>query len=263
MDEEDFYQEESFQDGQPAVQSREAERRRILADLRSLVGGEVSISQIPPVDPVLPHHLSEFIQSPRDSPGRRRPLRAGSAPQGVEHTPHRLLPSPSRSCAGHQRSTRTLRADPVRGSSQTRLAFNQPSNSIRVANSASPAVSPRNEFFEGGRVIPPPVREHPAEEVPWLSRQRGEAMFEKIDLLVEMVYKDREDWRYQEQRDLAYSRRGFPEDLVHPGPSGFLPHGNHGRRDSFGRTYDSPLSSERAHPRFAVRREREPQADIL
>ena len=63
MDEEDFYQEESFQDGQPAVQPREAERRRILADLRSLEGGEVSvfISQIPPMDPVLPHLLTDFI----------------------------------------------------------------------------------------------------------------------------------------------------------------------------------------------------------
>ena len=71
MDEEDFSQEESFQDGQPTRQPREADRRRILAGIRSLEGGEVSvsISQVPPVDPVLPHHLTDFIQSPRDSPG--------------------------------------------------------------------------------------------------------------------------------------------------------------------------------------------------
>ena len=51
MDEEEFSQEESFQVGQPIVQPREAEGRRILADIRSLEGGEVSfsISQVPPV----------------------------------------------------------------------------------------------------------------------------------------------------------------------------------------------------------------------
>ena len=90
MDEEDFYQEESFQDGQPTGQPREADRRRILADFRSLEGGEVSvsISQIPPMDPVLPPHLTDFIQSPRDSPGGRRPQRAGLTPQGAEVSPH-------------------------------------------------------------------------------------------------------------------------------------------------------------------------------
>ena len=44
MDEEDFYQEESFQDGQQTGQPREAEGRRILAGIRSLEGGEVSVS---------------------------------------------------------------------------------------------------------------------------------------------------------------------------------------------------------------------------
>ena len=44
MDEEEFSQEESFQVGQPIVQPREAEGRRILADIRSLEGGEISFS---------------------------------------------------------------------------------------------------------------------------------------------------------------------------------------------------------------------------
>ena len=59
MDEEEFFQEESFQDGQPRRHPREADRRRIPACIRSLEGGEisVSISQVPPVDPVLLHHL--------------------------------------------------------------------------------------------------------------------------------------------------------------------------------------------------------------
>ena len=67
MEEEDSLQEESFQDGQP----REAERRRIPAGIHSLEGGEfsVSVSQVPPVDPIRPHHLDDFIQSPRASPG--------------------------------------------------------------------------------------------------------------------------------------------------------------------------------------------------
>ena len=42
--EEDGSQEDSFQDGQPILQPREAEGRRILADIRSLEGGEVSFS---------------------------------------------------------------------------------------------------------------------------------------------------------------------------------------------------------------------------
>ena len=41
--EEDGSQEDSFQDGQPILQPREAEGR-ILADIRSLEGGEVSFS---------------------------------------------------------------------------------------------------------------------------------------------------------------------------------------------------------------------------
>ena len=173
MDEEDFYQEESFQDGQPTGQPREADRRRILADFRSLEGGEVSvsISQVPPMDPVLPPHLTDFIQSPRDSPGGMRPQRAGPTPQGTEPIPQRLVPTPSRASSGHQRPSRTLRVDPVQGSSQARLAFNnQPSESIRAASfSASPASSPR-DFMERVRVVPPSFREHPAgEDAPWLS----------------------------------------------------------------------------------------------
>ena len=42
--EEDVLQEDSFQDGQPIVQPREAEGRRILADIHSLEGGEISFS---------------------------------------------------------------------------------------------------------------------------------------------------------------------------------------------------------------------------
>ena len=89
MYEEEFSQEESFQVGQPIVKPREAEGRRILADIRSLEGGEVSfsISQVPPVDPVLPQPLSLFIQSP--APGGSRPQRVPT-PQRVEPTPQRF-----------------------------------------------------------------------------------------------------------------------------------------------------------------------------
>ena len=119
MDEEDFSQEESFQDGQPTRQPREADRRRIPAGLRSLEGGEISvyISQVPPVDPVLLHHLNDFIQSPRASPGGMSPQRAGPTPQRAEPTPQRLDSTPSRASLGHQRPRRTLRVDPVQGSS--------------------------------------------------------------------------------------------------------------------------------------------------
>ena len=98
------------------------------------------------MDLILPHHLSDFIQSPRDSPGGMRPQRAGPTPQRAEPTPQRLVPTPSRASSGHQRPSRTLRVDPVQGSSQARLAFNnQPSESIRAASfSASPVSSPRD-----------------------------------------------------------------------------------------------------------------------
>ena len=157
MDEEDFSQDESFQEGQPRRQPREADRRRIPAGIRSLEGGEisVSISQVPPVDPVLLHHLIDFIQSPRASPGGMRPQRAGPTPQRAEPTPQRLDSTPSRASLGHQRPRRTLRVDPVQGSSQARLAFNnQPSESIRAASfSASPVYSPRKGFMESMRVF--------------------------------------------------------------------------------------------------------------
>ena len=93
MGEEELSQEESFQVGQPIVQPREAEGRRILAVIRSL-GDEVSfsISQVPPVDPVLPQHLSLFIQSL--APGGSRPQRVPT-PQRVEPTPQRFLPTSS------------------------------------------------------------------------------------------------------------------------------------------------------------------------
>ena len=92
-------------------------------------------SQVPPVDPVLLHHLNDFIQSPRASPGGMRPQRAGPTPQRAEPTPQRLDSTPSRASLGHQRPRRTLRVDPVQGSSQARLAFNiQPSESIRAAS---------------------------------------------------------------------------------------------------------------------------------
>ena len=55
MEEEDSLQEESFQDGQPRRQPREAERKRIPASFAA--GKEVSyqyVSHVPPFDPVLP-----------------------------------------------------------------------------------------------------------------------------------------------------------------------------------------------------------------
>ena len=80
------------------------------------------ISHVPPVDPVLPQHLSDYIQSPGASPWGMRPQRAGTTPQRADPTPQRLEPAPSRaSSAGHQRPRRTLRVDPVEGSSQGRL----------------------------------------------------------------------------------------------------------------------------------------------
>ena len=123
------------------------------------------------MDPVLLHHLNDFIQSPRASPGGMRPQRAGPTPQRAEPTPQRLDSTPSRASLGHQRPRRTLRVDPVQGSSQARLAFNnQPSESIRAASfSASPVSSPR-DFLESVRVVPPSFREQPAgEDAPWLS----------------------------------------------------------------------------------------------
>ena len=85
-----------------------------------------------------------------------RPQRAGPTPQRAEPTPQRLDPTPSRASSGHQRPSRTLRVDPVQGSSQARLAFNnQPSESIRAASfSASPVSSPR-DFMGSVRVVPP------------------------------------------------------------------------------------------------------------
>ena len=152
MDEEDFSQEESFQED-----SRQDSPGKPIEEGFRLVYAawrEVRVqfmSQVPPVDPVLLHHLNYFIQSPRASPRGMRPQRAGPTPQGAEPTPQRLVPTPSRASSGHQRPSRTLRVDPVQGSSQTRLAFNnQPSDSIRAANSASPVFSPRDDFLERG-----------------------------------------------------------------------------------------------------------------
>ena len=63
-----------------------------------------------------------------------RPQRAGTTPQRADPIPQRLEPAPSRaSSAGHQRPRRTLRVDPVEGSSQGRLAFN---NQPRVDKSS-------------------------------------------------------------------------------------------------------------------------------
>ena len=148
MDEEDFYQEDSFQDGQPIVQPGEAERRRILEDLRNLVGGEVFVD---PVDPVLPH---------------------------FSH----------RASAGHQRPNSTLRVEPVQGSSQARLAFNpQPSVSRRGAGSA-PVVPPRNISGVGRRVSPPAGGQPPAGDFgPWFPRHLGEALLGRMDQFMDMV----------------------------------------------------------------------------
>ena len=128
------------------------------------------ISHVPPVDPVLPQHLSDYIQSPGASPWGMRPQRAGPTPQRAEPTPQRLSPAPNRAGSGYQRPRSTLRVDPVQGSSQARLAFNnQPSESIRAAShSASPVYSPREDFMESMRVVPPSFREQPAgDDVPW------------------------------------------------------------------------------------------------
>ena len=67
MEEEDSLQEESFQDGQPRRQPRETERRRIPAGIHSREGGEfsISVSQVPPVDPIRPHHLDVFYSIPQ------------------------------------------------------------------------------------------------------------------------------------------------------------------------------------------------------
>ena len=90
--------------------------KRIPAGIHSLEGGEfsVSVSQVPPVDPIRAHHLDVFIQSPRASPGGMMPQRASPTSQRVEITPQRLEPAPRRaSSAGHQRPRRTRRRDPV------------------------------------------------------------------------------------------------------------------------------------------------------
>ena len=80
--------------------------------------------------------------------------------------------------------------DPVEGSSQGRLACNnQPSESIRAAShSASPVYSPREDFMESMRAVPPSFREQPAgEDVPWFSRQ-GENIEGKMGMILEMLY---------------------------------------------------------------------------
>ena len=90
--------------------------KRIPAGIHSLEGGEfsVSVSQVPPVDPIRAHNLDVFIQSPRASPGGMMPQRASPTSQRVEITPQRLEPAPRRaSSAGHQRPRRTRRRDPV------------------------------------------------------------------------------------------------------------------------------------------------------
>ena len=154
MDEEDNSQEESFQDQQPR-QSREATRRRSPAPLAGLLeGGEVAITVCtpPPANPnLLPHHLSDFVSSPGASPWGMD--REREAP--LEPTPGRQNP------AGHIRSSRTLRVDQVEGSSQGRLAFYQPSDSIRQASiSGSPDLSDQQsvlaDFYD---VVGPPVHQ--------------------------------------------------------------------------------------------------------
>ena len=109
----------------------------------------------------------------------------------------------------------------VHGCSHSSLTFiQQPSNSIRAASSASPGFSPRNEFVEGRRIIPPSFGEPPGDIAPWFSRQQGEAMFGQINQLMEMV-ADREEWRYC-------------------------------RRESHRRTSGSPLGSERTSSRSSI-----------
>ena len=83
-------------------------------------------------------------------------------------------------------------------------------------------------------------------------------MLGQISLLMEMFSKDREEWRHREQGEFAYPRRVFPEDLVQPGPSGYLPPRNPSRRDSYRRASGSPVGFERAPPRSFIRRDRSP-----
>ena len=155
--EEDGSQEDSFQDGQPILQPREAEGRRILADIRSLEGGEVSFSNFSSSSCrscssssfkhiVMIIYL--FIQFP--APGGSRPQRVPT-PQSVEPTPQRFS-----LLQAIIWSSRTLRVTPVHGYSHSSLSFiQQPSNSLRAASSASQGFSPRNKLWEGRKIIPP------------------------------------------------------------------------------------------------------------
>ena len=235
MEEEDSLQEESFQDGQPRRQPREAERRRIPAGIHSLEGGEfsVSVSQVPPVDPIRPHHLDDYIQSPRASPGGTMPQRASTS-QRVEITPRRLSPDPSRASSGHQRPRSTLRVEPVQGSSQARLAFNnQPSESIEAASrSASPVYSPREDCLDSMRGGSPVFREQP-KEAPWFSRQQGESLEGKMDAIFSLI-----------ERTLGPSGHQLPRNPIR------TPH-------------ETPARSERALSRSSDRRERAPVTSPL
>ena len=115
------------------------------------------------------------------------PQRASTS-QRVEITPRRLSPDPSRASSGHQRPRSTLRVEPVQGSSQARLAFNnQPSESIEAASrSASPVYSPREDCLDSMRGGSPVFREQP-KEAPWFSRQQGESLEGKMDAILGLL----------------------------------------------------------------------------
>ena len=94
--EEDDSQEDSFQDGQPILQPREAEGRKILSVFHSLEGGEVSFSifsssSCRSCSSSSFNHIVRiiylFIQFP--APGGSRPQRVPT-PQRVEPTPQRF-----------------------------------------------------------------------------------------------------------------------------------------------------------------------------
>ena len=152
------------------------------------------------------------------------PQRASTS-QRVEITPRRLSPDPSRASSGHQRPRSTLRVEPVQGSSQARLAFNnQPSESIEAASrSASPVYSPREGFMESMRGVPPSFREQPnGDDVPWFSRQQGEIMEGKMDTILGLL--------------TGSSGHQHPRNPIR------TPH-------------ETPVRSERAHSRSSDRRE--------
>ena len=190
-----------------------------MAGLLNLEGGEISITVSSPFsdNPVLhAHHLSDYV-SPRS-------LSRGSS---------RRVQTPISTQAEHQRSRRTLRAEQVEGSSQAKLAFNQPNESIRLANSSGHRsfseqvgesfASPLGSYRDGvnqdlSRVDRTPLaREVPPLESPFpshkaqINSERLSALERSMNLLLERSERDEREREERREHSGSTSFRS-PQD---------------------------------------------------